>query len=164
MNPEFSTLTPEEIGKKLVAGEIKPDELSPETIQTLIEHGIIESVEDDSIPDESPGAFITIDGWEDEIELTGLKLPVLTVGSPDTGILVFETKGVQKMSKFFRKWMQSSESKRIDIRIVDHEDTHVEKWRMQALPEGIGWGEVSRSEKTPWLISVQMSVRSIFVD
>jgi hypothetical protein len=89
---------------------------------------------------------------------------VLTVGSPDTGILVFETRATSKMSKFFRKWMQSSESKRIDVRIVDHEDTHIEKWRMQALPEGIGWGEVSRTEKTPWLISVQVSTRSIIVD
>ena len=163
MNPLFSTMTHEELGRKLVAGEITPDDLSPEMVQTLIEHGIVEPIEDDS-PDESPGAFMTIDGWEDELELSGFKLPVLTVGSPDTGTLVFETRATPKMSKFFRKWMQGSESKRIDIRIVDHEDTHIEKWRMQALPEGIGWGEVSKTEKSPWSISVQVSVRSILVD
>lgn len=163
MNPEFSTMTPEEIGRKLVAGEITPEELSPEMVQTLIEHGVIEPIEDDS-PDESPKVFMTIDGWEDEVELTGVKLPVLTVGAPDTGTLVFEMKCVQKISKFFRKWMQSSETKRMDLRIVDHDDDHIEKWRMQCLPEGIGWGEKSRTEKTPWSISVQVTAKSILVD
>ena len=163
MNPEFSTMTPEEIGRKLVAGEITPEDLSPEMVQKLIEYGIIEPVEDDTL-DESPKVFMTIDGWEDEVELTGIKLPVLTVGAPDTGTIVFEMKCVQKISKFFRKWMQSSEAKRMDVRIVDHEDSHIEKWRMQCLPEGIGWGEKSRTEKTPWSISVQVTAKSILVD
>ena len=163
MNPLFSTMTHEELGNKLLSGEILPEDLNPETVQMLIEKGVLEPIEDDS-PDESPGAFMTIEGWEDEVELEGLKLPVLTVGSPDTGTIVFQLRSIPKMSKFFRKWMQSSEPKRIDIRVVDHEDMHIEKWRMQALPEGIGWGEVSRGEKSPWIISVQVSVRSILVD
>ena len=156
-------MTHEELGNKLLSGEILPEDLNPETVQMLIEKGVLEPIEDDS-PDESPKVFMTIDGWEDEVELTGIKLPVLTVGAPDTGTIVFEMKCAQRISKFFRKWMQSSEARRIDVRIVDHEDSHIEKWRMQCLPEGIGWGEKSRTEKTPWSISVQVTAKSILVD
>ncbi len=150
--------------------EIELDKLSQEDIAKLIAAGVIEEIEEEGSdqPDESPDLFMSIEGWDGEIELSGLKLPVLTVGTPNNGTIVVEMKAVKKLSNFFKVWMKTSDTKRIEIRVIGYDDQdseeQIEKWRMYCLPEGMGWSEASKSEKGPWTVSVQMTAKSITVD
>jgi hypothetical protein len=149
--------------------EIELDKLSQDEIAKLIAAGVIEEIEEesDTHPDESPGLYMTVEGWEEEIELTGLKLPVLTVGTPSNGTMVIEMRAQKKMSNFFRSWMKSSETRNLEIRVVDENEERqetIEKWKMSCLPEGMGWNEISRNDKSPWLLSVQLTAKSIVVN
>ena len=150
--------------------EIELDKLSQEDIAKLIAAGVIEEIEeeDEEHPDESPDLFMSIEGWDEEIELIGLKLPVLTVGTPSNGTIVIEMRATKKMSSFFKNWMRSSDAKRVEIRVVNYNEEGseelIEKWRMHCLSEGMGWSEVSRNNKNPWVLSVQMTAKSIAVD
>jgi hypothetical protein len=150
--------------------EIELDKLSQEDIAKLIAAGVIEEIEEESDEhaDESPDLFMNIEGWDEDIKLVGLKLPVLTVGTPSNGTVVIEMRVVKKMSSFFKNWMRSSDTKRVEIRVVncdeEGKEEQVEKWRMYCLSEGMGWSEASRNDKNPWVLSIQMTAKSITVD
>lgn len=150
--------------------ELELDKLSQEDIAKLIAAGVIEEIEEEAedSPDESPSLFMNIEGWDEDIELLGLKLPVLTVGTPSNGTVVLEMRVVKKMSNFFRAWMKSSDTKRVEIRVLNTDEEgkeeQVEKWRMHCISEGMGWSEKSRNDKGPWVLSIQMTAKSITVD
>ncbi len=140
-------------------------ELNQEQIEKLIAAGVIEEIQEqeEDHEDLSPKISMKVEDTEEEFELSAFKLPVLQISSSSTGPVIVEVYVKKGHSSYFKKWLESSEYKAVEIVIADHQGEKLETWKAKCLPDAIAWGEMSSKGRDPWTISIQFSSRTLRV-
>jgi hypothetical protein len=159
------------LAKRKSKSEAPPEEEKIE--HKLIEEPVMLPTDEAEPADDEEGFTVKrmpwtlrIEGLDVEIPLSGMKLPMFSLGSADGGEMLIETLNIigNTLNSYLNKWLRSPSYKKLTINVLDPIGTPLEVWRMEAKPTVMGFSPLDIQDDAPWVTQMVLVARDITID
>lgn len=109
--------------------------------------------------------ILKVQGLDREIMLSGLKMPALQAGAPDSGDMLVEILNVpgHLFNGYINQWLRNPSKRKIEIQTLDQVGTPLEIWRLDAIPTVMGFGPIDIKDDAPWVTQVVFKASDITI-
>lgn len=109
--------------------------------------------------------ILKIAGLDREIMLSGVKMPALQAGAPDSGDMLVEILNVpgHLFNGYINQWLRNPSKRKIEIQTLDQAGTPLEIWRLDAIPTVMGFAPIDIKDDAPWVTQVVFKASDISI-
>jgi hypothetical protein len=109
---------------------------------------------------------LKIDGLNDEIPVTGARLPTFTSNMPNSGAIAIETMSApgHALNRHFMDWLAKPVIKSICLRVLDPVGETIELWHAKAVPLAMGFSELNIFEEEPFVTQFALTLSDIKIE
>jgi hypothetical protein len=107
--------------------------------------------------------ILRVEDLNREIMLSGVKMPALQAGAPDSGDMLVEILNVpgHLFNGYINQWLRNPSKRKIEIQTLDQAGTPLEIWRLDAIPTVMGFAPIDIKDDAPWVTQVVFKVSDI---
>jgi hypothetical protein len=109
--------------------------------------------------------ILKVVGLDREIMLSGVKMPALQAGAPDSGDMLIEILNVpgHLFNGYINQWLKSPSKRKIEIQALDQSGTPLETWSLDAIPTVMGFAPIDIKDDAPWVTQVVFKASDISI-